>query len=157
KDALRLIFVCGNEPVDQDKQVHLNVVSDLAKKKNVQINTIYCNWNHPEEVSGWREFAQAAGGKFAQIEHNRRVVQIQAPQDKELAAQKERLKATYVASPLREAEAKKENQPPQEKNPAPAGAAPAAGRVATKGGAFYRNADWCVVSKAIEDKNFDIN
>src|SRR5205807_1380894 len=30
------------------------------------------------------------------------------------------------------------------------------GRVATKGGAFYRNADWCIVSKAIEDKNFDI-
>lgn len=157
KDALRLIFVCGNEPADQDKQVALPVVADLAKKKNVQINTIYCNWNHPQEVSGWRDFATSAGGKFAQIEHNRRVVQIQTPQDKELAALNEKLNATYIAFHLKEAEAKKENQVAQDKNAAGAGAAPAAARVATKGGAFYRNADWCVVSKAIEDKNFDIN
>ena len=26
----------------------------------------------------------------------------------------------------------------------------------TKGGAFYRNADWCIVCKAIEEKDFDI-
>jgi hypothetical protein len=157
KDALKLIFVCGNEPVDQDKQVHLSDVANLAKKKGVQINTIYCNWGHPEEVAGWRDFAQNASGKFAQIEHNKRVVQIQAPQDKELAALNEKLNGTYVAFHVKEAEAKKDNQLAQDKNAAGAGAAPAAGRVATKGGAFYRNADWCCVSRAIEDKNFDIN
>jgi len=156
KNALKLIFVCGNEPVDQDKQVHLNVVADLAKKKGVQINTIYCNWGHPEEIAGWRDFAAAANGKFAQIEHNKSIVQIAAPQDKELLALNAKLNATYVAFHSRGAEAKKENQLEQDKNAAGAGAPAAAGRVMTKGGAFYRNADWCIVCKAIEQKDFDI-
>ena len=79
KNALRLIFVCGNEPVDQDKQVHLSDVAKLAKEKGVVINTIYCNWGHPDEESGWKQFAADAGGKYALIEHNKKIVQIAAP------------------------------------------------------------------------------
>src|SRR6478735_7714167 len=33
KDALRMIFVCGNEPVDQDKEVSLDSVAATAKAK----------------------------------------------------------------------------------------------------------------------------
>src|SRR5258708_25338193 len=68
KNALKLIFVCGNEPVDQDKQVALKDVAALAKEKGVLINTIYCNWGHPEEESGWKVFAADAGGKYALID-----------------------------------------------------------------------------------------
>src|SRR6476620_192473 len=37
KDALRLIFVCGNEPVNQDKVVSLESVAVTAKEKGVII------------------------------------------------------------------------------------------------------------------------
>src|SRR5215468_9340915 len=35
KDALKIIFVCGNEPVDQDKAVALDDVSAMAKKAGI--------------------------------------------------------------------------------------------------------------------------
>src|SRR3954466_4612149 len=35
KDALRILFVCGNEPVGQDKEVSLDSVAELAKSKGV--------------------------------------------------------------------------------------------------------------------------
>src|SRR5262245_58461622 len=41
KGVLKLIFVCGNEPVDQDKEAHLPDVAKMAKEKGVIINTIY--------------------------------------------------------------------------------------------------------------------
>ena len=42
KNALKLIFVAGNEPVDQDKQVTLEDVAGNAKRAGVIVNTIYC-------------------------------------------------------------------------------------------------------------------
>jgi hypothetical protein len=157
KDALRLIFVCGNEPVDQDKQVHLNVVADLAKKKNVIINTIYCNWNHPEEIGGWRDFAKDAGGKFAMIEHNQKLIQIETPYDKALLGLNTKLNSTYTSVSYGAQRAEKSaNQSAQDQNAALAGAPVAAARVATKGGALYKCSEWCLVDRLIEDPNFDI-
>jgi hypothetical protein len=156
KNALRLIFVCGNEPVDQDKQVHLSDVAKLAKEKGVVINTIYCNWGHPDEESGWKQFAANAGGKYALIEHNKKIVQIAAPQDKELLQLNARLNDTFIAFGNKQAEDKKANQTAQDANAAGAGAPALASRVATKGGALYKNSAWCIVSKAMEDPNFDV-
>src|SRR5260370_22264376 len=156
KNALRLIFVCGNEPVDQDKQVHLKDVAALAKEKGVLINTIYCNWGHPEEESGWKVFAADAGGKYALIEHNQKVVQIATPQDKDLVRLNEKLNSTFLAFGGKDAAEKKANQTVQDQNAAGAGAPALASRVATKGGALYKNSAWCIVSKAMEDPNFDV-
>src|SRR5438270_1531234 len=55
--ALRLVFVCGNEPVDQDKQVSLESVAEAAKAKGVVINTIYCGPANHVEAAGWAAFA----------------------------------------------------------------------------------------------------
>jgi hypothetical protein len=155
KNALRLIFVCGNEPVDQDKQVQLKDVAALAKEKGVIINTIYCNWGKPGEELGWKQFSTDANGKYAMIEHNQQVVQINTPFDKDLLTLNTRLNATYVAYG-RGGDSKKENQAEQDKNAQLAGAPAAASRVATKGGALYKNSDWCLVCRCMEDKTFDI-
>jgi hypothetical protein len=152
---LRLIFVCGNEPADQDKEVLLKDVAQLAKEKGVVINTIYCNWGKPGEELGWKNFSADAGGKYAMIEHNQRVVQIQTPFDKDLLKLNSRLNDTFIAYG-RDGAAKKENQTAQDRNASLAGAPAAASRVATKGGAFYKNSAWCIVSRAIEEKDFDI-
>src|SRR5947209_20125003 len=117
KDALRLIFVCGNEPVDQDKEVNLTDVAKLAKEKGVIINTIYCNWGNaqPGEAPGWATFAKDAGGKSAVIEHDKRVVQIQTPYDKPLSELSTKLNGTYIAYG-RDGADKKANQEAQDRN-----------------------------------------
>ncbi|MFL5340296.1 MAG: vWA domain-containing protein [Gemmataceae bacterium] len=157
KNSLKLIFVCGNEPVDQDKQVHLKDVARLAKEKGVIINTIYCNWGHPDEEAGWKTFAADAAGQYALIEHNQKVVQIVTPQDKELVRLNEKLNGTFIAFAGHANMEKKANQLAQDANAGAAGAPALASRVATKGGALYRNEAWCIVSKAMVDKDFDIS
>jgi len=157
KDALRLIFVCGNEPVDQDKEVNLADVAKLAKEKGVIVNTIYCNWGNaqPGEAPGWAAFAKDAGGQSAVIEHDKRVAQIQTPFDKELSELSTKLNGTYIAYG-RGGVDKKANQEAQDRNASLAGAPASATRAMAKGGALYRNSAWCIVSKVIEDPNFDI-
>src|SRR5262249_37691970 len=67
KESLKLIFVCGNEPASQDKEVHLKDVAEKAIKQGVVINPIFCGpANHPEGRD-WKEFAQMCGGKFSNI------------------------------------------------------------------------------------------
>lgn len=155
KNALKLIFVCGNEPAHQDPSIKLEVVADLAKKKGVVVNTIYCQWGHPEELRGWQEFALACKGKFAVIEHNQRVVQVQTPYDKDLLALNEKLNKTFIGYG-RLGEDKARNQLAQDANAEKAGTQAAASRIATKGGALYKNSDWCIVSRFMEDPKFDI-
>src|SRR5439155_888344 len=83
-------------------------VARLAKDKGVFINTIYCHWGHPQEEGGWKEFAADAGGKYAVIHHNERVLQIETPFDKELLTLNTKLNDTFVAYG-RGGDAKKEN------------------------------------------------
>src|SRR5919201_1143813 len=70
RKALKLIFVCGNEPADQDKEVALESVARTAVEKDIIINTIYCKWSGATaaEVEGWRNLARRAEGRFAQID-----------------------------------------------------------------------------------------
>lgn len=156
KDALKIVFVCGNEPADQDKENTLIDVAKLAKEKGVIINTIYCNWGKRGEELSYKAFAHEAGGKFAMIDHNQRVVQIDTPYDKDLLSLNTKLNDTYLSFRNVQAEAKKDNQLKQDANAAGAGGQTIAGRVATKGGALYKNSEWCVVSRCIEDPKFDI-
>ena len=72
KDALRMIFVAGNEPASQDKRVSLKQLADRAKKDDVFVNPVYCgNPNHRDAVD-WKELAKLAGGNFNSIDQKGR-------------------------------------------------------------------------------------
>src|SRR5437660_5315931 len=76
KKALKMIFVCGNEPADQDRKVHLKDVAQLALKNDIIINTIYCE-RGPRflgEAKGWEEFARQSEGRYALINMKRGTV-----------------------------------------------------------------------------------
>ena len=156
KDALKIIFVCGNEPVDQDKKVHLKDVAQMALKKDIVINTIYCGpINHPE-ARGWRDFARSVEGTFANIDQNRGTVAIATPQDKRLAELSGKLNTTYVAYGRAEMRRLRvANQAAQDANAAKAPGA-AAGRAVSKAGALYRNSEWDLVDRLKDDPKFDI-
>jgi hypothetical protein len=167
KDSLKLIFVCGNEPVDQDKQVTLDSVADLAKKENVIVNTIYCGPANYGEAAAWAKFGEKCGGRYMNIDMNKAAKQVvvKTEFDEQILKLNEQLNKTYVAYG-KEGEAKALNQAVQDKNAANAPAAPGAGggsgppvaaieRSVSKAGALYRNSTWDLVDK-MKDKDFDI-
>jgi hypothetical protein len=162
KGALKVIFVCGNEPVNQDKQVPLDDVAAQAKKAGVIVNTIYCKWNHDQEISGWAAFSESCGGRHVDIDQNKagRQVTVKTEFDDPIIKLSEELNKTYVAYG-REGQAAAANQAAQDKNakdaPVPAGAAQTAAiaRGVSKAGALYRNGAWDLVDK-MKEKDFDI-
>ncbi|MCX7701665.1 MAG: VWA domain-containing protein [Gemmataceae bacterium] len=157
-DGLRLIFVCGNEPATQDPEVTLAEGARLARQKSVIINTIYCNWGNaqPGENEDWKKFARDAGGQFALIEYDRTLHQIKTPFDDELSKLNDKLNSTFVPYGKRGVE-RQMNQLIQDSNAKFAGVDALAGRLGVKAGALYQSGDWCIVSRAIDDPNFDVN
>jgi hypothetical protein len=163
KDALKIVFVCGNEPVDQDKQVRLDDVAAQARKAGVVINTVYCKWGHDHEIAGWEAFSKGCGGRHVTIDQNKagNQVVVKTEFDDKIVKLGEELNKTYVAYG-KDGKAKAENQMAQDKNagaaaPAAPGAAPTAAieRSVTKAGALYRNGAWDLVDR-MKEKDFDI-
>lgn len=154
KKALRLIFVCGNEPASQDPVVKLNTVADLAREMDVVINPIFCGNSEHRDAADWKELAKMAGGRFASIDQNRGAVAIATPFDKDLAELSGKLNTTYVAYG-REGKEKAENQLRQDANAAKVpGAAPA--RAASKVSGLYRNSAWDLIDRLREDPKFSV-
>jgi hypothetical protein len=155
KDALKLIFVCGNEPASQDPVVKLAEAAEKAKSKGIVINPIYAGPASDSDARDWIEFAKLCGGQFINIDQQRGAVAVATPQDKELIALSEKLNKTYVAYGA-VAKEKAENQAAQDANALRLGAGAAAGRGVSKAGGLYRNSDWDLVDKLKEDPKFDI-
>jgi hypothetical protein len=163
KDALKVIFVCGNEPVNQDKQVNLEDVASQAKKSGIVINTIYCKWGHDNEIAAWEQFAKDCAGRHVNIDQNKATQQVvvKTEFDDQIIKLSEELNKTYVAYG-KDGKLRAENQAAQDKNagdakPLAPGAAPTAAleRSVTKAGALYRNGTWDLVDK-MKEKDFDI-
>lgn len=156
--ALKLIFVCGNEPANQDKQVTLSEVAELARKKGVIVNTIHCGPPTSGDAGGWREFAVQCGGSFANIDQDKAkrdlASTIKTPYDAELVKLGEKLNTTYVAYG-RDGARGAANQVAQDRAAGAAAGAEVA-RAVTKANALYKNSAWCLVDKMKEDPNFDI-
>jgi len=158
KNALKLVFVCGNEAVDQDKEVSLSDAAKLAKDKGVFVNTIYCGNDGGAEANGWKDFAVQGGGKYSSIDQERArktSVVSATPYDKQLAELSGKLNSTYVAYGA-EGLKKAENQVAQDKNAAAAAPGAAAGRAASKAGDLYRNSSWDLIDKMKDDPKFDL-
>lgn len=154
KNALKLIFVCGNEPASQDPLVKLPELAELAKEKGIVINPIFCGNPQTAHARDWLELATLAKGQFASIDQDRGTVVIATPQDKELAELSKKLSETYVAYG-KDGQEKRQNQVLQDRNAAQAGAQAEAARAATKATPLYKNS-WCLVDQLKTDKDFDI-
>ncbi len=146
---LKVIYVAGNEAFDQGP-VDFRASCKTAITKGIQVNTIYCGSN-AEAVAGlWKDAASLADGTFMSIDHNAKVVEIAAPQDKELAELGGKLNGTYVPFGG-QATAGAANQKAQDANTAGVSEAAAAQRAVAKGSANYRNGAWCLVDRIYVD------
>jgi hypothetical protein len=155
KNALKIIFVCGNEPASQDPVVKLKEAADFAIGNGVVINPIYCGNPDDADARDWRQFASLAGGRFATIDQNRATVAIATPMDKKLAELGVQLNATYIAYG-KGGDTKSKNQAAQTANAFKAGAGVAASRTAAQNSAIYQCQDWDLVDRCKMDKKFDV-
>ena len=146
----RVIFIAGNEPFTQGGVDYRKSCAD-AIGKGIIINTIFCGDYNEGINTNWKDGADLADGRYFNIDHNSSTVQIDAPQDKEIARLGAELNKTYLAYGAGGAESA-QRQAQQDKNARVLAASVAAERTAAKVSANYRNASWDLVDAVKEGK-----
>ena len=101
RDALKLVFVAGNEAANQDPDVDFRDSGHLALDEGISVNVIYCGSAEHEDAETLKELADRAEGQFAAIAHRAGAMAVRTPYDKELAELSAALNETFI--PLGEA------------------------------------------------------
>jgi len=141
----RAILIAGNEPFTQGP-VNYAESCKTAIAKGIIVNTIHCGDTATGINTKWQDGATLADGKYMVIDHNRAVVHIEAPQDKEIAKLSVDLNETYIVYGASGLTASK-RQSAQDRNAmslAPASGA-AVQRAVAKSSANYKNSTWDLV------------
>jgi hypothetical protein len=142
-DTLKIIFVAGNEPANQDPLIPVEKAVSDAREKGIFVNAIYCGSDSAGEAIGWRGVASKGAGEYAAIDQNH-VVAVATPMDDELNRLSGELNKTYVGYGAM-GHAKAANQAAQDSNARSAGAPVAASRAAAKASGVYVNDEWDLV------------
>jgi hypothetical protein len=153
-DALRIVFVAGNESATQDPQLELEQVMGEAAQRDIVVNAIYCGGDNDEDSVGWRRVATLAHGTYASIDQNAAAVaNVATPYDAQLASLNEALNKTYVAMGAA-GERARANQVAQDANAAAMSAPAAASRALAKAGALYETS-WDLVSAIADGRKLE--
>jgi hypothetical protein len=150
QDTLKIIFVAGNEPANQDPMIPVEKAVGEAREKGIFVNAIYCGSDSAGEAIGWREVAGKGSGQYAAIDQNH-VVAVATPMDGELQRLSGELNKTYVGYGA-VGGLKAANQAAQDRNAMSSGGHVAASRAAAKASAVYRNDEWDLVDAAKHGK-----
>ena len=152
-DDLKVIFIAGNEPFTQGP-VDYRGACKAAVGKGIIVNTIHCGTEQQGVDGKWKDGAVLADGRHLNIDHNRQVVHIRAPQDKEIAELGVKLNQTYVAYG-RQGQMARERQSVQDKNAAQASPEAAVQRAVTKASHNYVNSSWDLID-AVQAEQVDV-
>ena len=141
---LKVVYIAGNEPFTQGK-VHYADACKAAIAKGIIVNTIHCG-PYDTGVNGkWADGAKLADGTYMNIDQNRTIHHVSAPQDKKIAELNVALNKTYVTYG-RVGKEGAARQMAQDRNAAKAGGGATGGvavqRAVAKSSAHYRNAAW---------------
>ncbi|WP_224245706.1 vWA domain-containing protein [Hyalangium gracile] len=139
---LKLIYIAGNEPFSQGPVTYESAISD-AKERGITVNTIHCGSAQEGSSTGWTAAAKFAQGQSLNIDQNRAVAYIAAPQDDEIARLGRELNKTYIGYGSKGVEAKR-RQEAQDTN-ASAFAGSATTRAMSKASRLYDNSGWDLV------------
>jgi len=150
-DALRVIFVAGNESADQGvKDDDFRIAVRAARDRGIIVNALYAGNRDQGVVEKWHEVAQAGEGNFSAIDPAIGSIQIAAPQDARLLELNGKLNTTYVPYGEKGQDGLT-NQVAQDSNASRLGVQSCSSRIVAKGGALYNNASWDLVDKSLEE------
>jgi hypothetical protein len=150
---IKAIFIAGNEPFTQGPVSFRDAIAK-AKSKGITVNTIHAGNIEAGAKSGWKEGALLAGGDYMSIDHNHRVVHIDAPQDKKLATLNEQLNETYVPYGTN-GKQKMQRQAAQDSRTEQISTGLLAKRAQSKASPLYNNSKWDLVD-AMERGNIKL-
>ena len=150
-DALRVIFIAGNESADQAAdEVNFRHAASEAVNRDIIVNALYAGNREQAVVEQWPELARRGLGNFSAIDPQTSTVQIATPQDDVLRELNLRLNSTYVPYGPRGAVGLA-NQIAQDSNASRLGVQSCGSRIVAKGSALYTNASWDLVDRALEE------
>ena len=145
-DALRTLFVAGNEGAEQDPMLSTRAVMAVAAGKGITVNTIYCGTDNDGDATSWKQVAALTNGLYAAIDQNAAAVaNIATPMDADLIGLNDELNATYIAYGP-DGDAYRENQAAQDANAGAMSAATAASRTVAKASRLYDSSHWDIVA-----------
>ncbi len=142
-DIYKAIFIAGNEPFTQGS-VDFHKSCRAAIERGIVVNTIFCGSNTQGGQTGWRDGAVLADGSYMSIDQNQKLVDIVAPQDKEIAQLGVDLNKTYLPFG-KMGRAGLANQATQDANAFSASPSALVARSHSKANAFYCNDAWDLV------------
>jgi hypothetical protein len=151
---LKVIFIAGNEPFTQGPMDYRQTCK-AAVTKGILVNTIHCG-SEQEGLDGhWKDGAVLADGRYLNIDQNRQIAHIPAPQDREIAELGVRLNATYLPYGW-QGQAAQERQAAQDTNASMASPQAVIQRTLTKSSHNYLNTNWDLVD-GVRAKAVDIS
>jgi len=142
---LKLIFIAGNEEFTQGS-IDFRDSCRKAITQGIVVNTIFCGDRQVGINTKWKEGADLADGRYMAIDQNSKVVDIPAPQDKEIAELGLKLNKTYIGYGS-SGSAGAARQGAQDANVA-ANASANLERQVAKASAAYSNEGWDLVDAA---------
>lgn len=151
KNAMKLIYIAGNEPFDQMGKVNYKEAIADAQKKGIFVNTIFCG-DHKEGIrTFWKDGADLGMGNYFNIDYNAQIRYIVTPFDDRITRCNQLLNETYIGYGSM-GKLKKEMQLEQDSNAQDISSANMAERAVAKAGAAYNNATWDLVDKYNQNK-----
>jgi hypothetical protein len=153
-EDLKVIFIAGNEPFTQGPQDYRQTCK-AAVARGILVNTIHCGGERDGIDGHWKDGAVLADGRYLNIDQNRQVVHIPAPQDKEIAELGARLNGTYVPFG-QQGQVARERQAAQDTNASLASPQAVVQRTLTKSSHNYMNIGWDLVD-VVRAKSMDLS
>jgi hypothetical protein len=151
--SMKLIYIAGNEPFNQGRIGYKEVISK-AKDKNIYTNTIFCGSREEGIQSFWQNGATIGGGKYFNIDSDRKVIYIETPYDTRISECNAKLNDTYIYYGNRGSEYKLK-QIAQDKNAEIQSVSNLVERTVSKSKKnAYKNEHWDLVDKAEKDAGF---
>jgi len=146
---LKVIVIAGNEPFTQGPVDYRDAVKGVISK-GVIVNTIHCGPFQTGVDTGWKDGAVLADGKYMNIDQDRAVVHIDAPQDKEIARLGAQLNETYIPFGSR-GNVAWERQAAEDSNAATMSTGSSVNRAVFKSMSQYSNEAWDLVDAVKND------
>lgn len=154
--SMKLIYIAGNEPFNQGKVDYREVISK-AKNKNIYTNTIYCGSREEGIQDLWQNGATTGGGKYFNIDSDKKVIYIETPYDTKISECNTKLNDTYIYYGNHGSEYKMK-QITQDKNAEVQSVSSLVERTVSKSKKnAYKNEHWDLVDKAEKDESFITN
>jgi len=151
--SMKLIYIAGNEGFNQGRVDYKEVISK-AKNKNIYTSTIFCGDRNEGIQTFWQNGASLGGGKYFNIDSDRKVIYIETPYDVRISECNSRLNSTYIYYGSHGSEYKNK-QIMQDKNAEVQSAANFVERTVAKSKKnAYKNDHWDLVDKAEKDAGF---